>query len=80
MPGGVGGARASLASTRFCAGGRPATAVPTATVVRWGVVRAGDLNDLLSGQKAVVYGDGGPATGGHLHGEGSAGRDAGALR
>ena len=50
------------------------------TVVRWGVVRAADLNDLLSRQKAVVSGDGGPATGGHPHGERSAGRDEGALR
>ena len=39
-----------------------------------------DLNDLLSRQKAVVSGDGGPAPGGHPHGERSAGRDEGGLR
>ena len=35
-----------------------------------GAVRAGDSNDLLSRQKAVDSGDGGPEPGGHPHGEG----------
>ena len=53
---------------------------PGSTVVGWGVVRGRDLNDLLSRQKAVVSGDGGPATGGHPHGEGSGGRNEGRVR
>jgi hypothetical protein len=44
-----------------------------------GVVRATDLNDLLSRQKAVVSSDGGPALGGHLYGARAAGRDEGGV-